>query len=69
MLEIGYGSGVFMPELASRCEEFHGIDIQDKGTAVLRSLDIFDVTAHPLTSRVEAMPFLPPSLSSTISKP
>jgi len=27
MLEIGFGSGVFMPDLASRCDELYGIDI------------------------------------------
>lgn len=27
LLEIGFGSGVFMPELASRCRELYGIDV------------------------------------------
>lgn len=27
ILEIGFGSGIFMPELASHCDELYGIDI------------------------------------------
>lgn len=27
LLEIGFGSGIFMPELARRCDELHGIDV------------------------------------------
>lgn len=27
ILEIGFGSGIFMPELASRCDELFGVDI------------------------------------------
>jgi SAM-dependent methyltransferase len=57
MLEIGYGSGVFMPELANHCEELYGIDIHEKGSEVLRSLSTFKVTASLLRSGVEAMPF------------
>ena len=30
MLEIGFGSGVFMPELASRCEEMYGIEVHSE---------------------------------------
>jgi ubiquinone/menaquinone biosynthesis C-methylase UbiE len=29
LLEIGYGSGIFMPELSGRCDELHGIDIHN----------------------------------------
>lgn len=27
LLEIGFGSGVFMPDLAARCDELYGVDI------------------------------------------
>ena len=57
MLEIGYGSGVFMPELATHCEELYGIDVHDKGSEVLRSLRTFKVTANLFRSAAEAMPF------------
>jgi ubiquinone/menaquinone biosynthesis C-methylase UbiE len=29
LLEIGFGSGIFMPELSGRCDELHGIDIHN----------------------------------------
>ena len=57
MLEIGYGSGVFMPELANHCDKLYGIDIHEKGSEVLRSLRAFKVTANLLRCGVEAMPF------------
>jgi ubiquinone/menaquinone biosynthesis C-methylase UbiE len=29
LLEIGFGSGIFLPELAERCDELYGIDVHD----------------------------------------
>jgi SAM-dependent methyltransferase len=39
MLEIGYGSGIFMPELAQRCNELYGIDIHSEAAAVQARLE------------------------------
>jgi ubiquinone/menaquinone biosynthesis C-methylase UbiE len=30
LLEIGFGSGVFMPTLAQKCSELYGIDVHDR---------------------------------------
>jgi ubiquinone/menaquinone biosynthesis C-methylase UbiE len=29
LLDIGFGSGIFLPTLAARCKELHGIDVHD----------------------------------------
>src|SRR5256885_8746113 len=38
LLEIGYGSGVFLPELARHSRELYGIDIHEKSDHVAESL-------------------------------
>lgn len=51
ILEIGYGSGIFLPELHEHCDELHGIDIHTKTNEVrdnLKQLGI-DVTLHTLS--------------------
>lgn len=45
MLEIGFGSGVFMPELSQRCDELYGIDVHDETAAVQARLDASGVRA------------------------
>ena len=30
LLEVGYGSGIFMPELKQYCDELYGIDLHKK---------------------------------------
>lgn len=34
LLEIGFGSGIFLPELAQRCDELYGIDVHQEIDAV-----------------------------------
>lgn len=57
LLEIGYGSGVLMPELSGRCEELYGIDIHDMPREVSESLSKFGVEARLSTGSVTALPF------------
>ena len=38
MVEIGYGSGIFLPELARRCKELHGVDVHEHGGEVAQIL-------------------------------
>jgi ubiquinone/menaquinone biosynthesis C-methylase UbiE len=57
MLEVGYGSGVFMPELARFSDELYGIDIHEMTEQVTASLTRFDVNARLFSGSVEAMPF------------
>jgi SAM-dependent methyltransferase len=57
LLEVGYGSGVFMPELAARCNELYGIDIHSKGSEVEEVLRRHGVRAQLSTASVTKLPF------------
>jgi len=57
LLEVGYGSGVFLPELARRCRELHGIDIHEEPERVAASLRKLDVGATLCSASAERMPF------------
>jgi ubiquinone/menaquinone biosynthesis C-methylase UbiE len=57
LLEIGYGSGVLMPELVHQCDELYGIDIHTKGSLVRKALAQFKVRPRLLTGSAEALPF------------
>jgi SAM-dependent methyltransferase len=57
LLEIGYGSGVFMPELAARCAELYGIDPHPHQSEVEESLARNGVPAALTRGTVEAMPY------------
>jgi len=39
LLEIGYGSGIFLPELAKRCHHLYGVDIHDRINIVEEMLE------------------------------
>lgn len=57
LLEIGYGSGVFMPELAAHTRELFGVDIHEHQSEVSRSLAQVGVRAHLYNASAERMPF------------
>ena len=57
LLEIGYGSGVFLPELSRRCEELHGIDIHSRNQEVTSELAKQGVAAQLGTASAESLPF------------
>lgn len=57
LLEIGYGSGVFMPELSQRCEELHGVDIHGRNSEVARELAKQGISAQLHVATTEALPF------------
>lgn len=57
LLEIGYGSGVFMPELARRCEELHGIDIHPRAAKVETCLREHGVAARLVSGSAESLPY------------
>lgn len=46
LLEIGYGSGVFMPELAKYADEIYGVDVHSEHLKVAQTLAKFDVKAE-----------------------
>jgi ubiquinone/menaquinone biosynthesis C-methylase UbiE len=57
LLEVGYGSGVFMPELARRADELYGIDLHRMTEPVEAALKRFEVNARLFSGSVEALPF------------
>lgn len=52
LLEIGFGSGVFMPELSQRCRELYGIDVHGEVPAVQARLE--QLAVHALLSQQDA---------------
>lgn len=57
VLEIGYGSGVFMPELDTRADAVCGVDLHDKPAEVAASLAAHGVTAELKQGSVTEIPF------------
>lgn len=57
LLEVGYGSGVFLPELARRTQELHGIDIHPYPDEVAQRLAEFGIAAHLKSGSAESMPY------------
>lgn len=57
LLEIGYGSGVFLPELSRSCEELYGLDVHPSAQAVASTLAGFDVAAKLFSGSATEMPF------------
>ena len=57
VLEVGYGSGVFLPELARRCRDLYGIDVHDGPQSVAAALAKVDVRASLFSASAETMPF------------
>jgi ubiquinone/menaquinone biosynthesis C-methylase UbiE len=57
ILEIGYGSGVFMPELRRHCEELYGIDKHALHEAVAQRLAQHGIAAQLFQASAERTPF------------
>ncbi|CAL9447340.1 Ubiquinone biosynthesis O-methyltransferase, mitochondrial [Actinosynnema sp. ALI-1.44] len=57
LLEIGYGSGVFLPELARHCDELHGVDPHPMREQVAANLARHGVVASLATAGVESLPY------------
>jgi ubiquinone/menaquinone biosynthesis C-methylase UbiE len=57
ILEIGYGSGILMPELAKRCNELYGIDIHARSAEVQTRLSDNGVRAQLVEGSADNLPF------------
>jgi ubiquinone/menaquinone biosynthesis C-methylase UbiE len=57
LLEIGYGSGIFMPQLSLHCAELCGIDIHGKHLEVGEKLAAVGVTPRLLSASATNLPF------------
>ncbi|MGD0475473.1 MAG: class I SAM-dependent methyltransferase [Candidatus Velthaea sp.] len=57
LLEVGYGSGVFFPELAKHADQLYGADIHQQTAEVTAVLAQAGVDAQLVTASAEALPF------------
>lgn len=57
LLEVGYGSGIFLPELATHCRELFAIDPHESLDAVASELRAFHVNAALTSGTAEAMQY------------
>jgi len=57
LLEIGYGSGVFMGQLSRHCRELHGIDIHPHAETVQANLHGLGIEARTIQGSAERMPY------------
>jgi ubiquinone/menaquinone biosynthesis C-methylase UbiE len=58
ILEVGYGSGIFLPELERHCEELFGIDIHNMPKEVQKVLlEQLDIRTKLYSASVEATNF------------
>lgn len=57
LLEIGYGSGVFLPELSRRCDNLYGIDPHQCAAGVAHHLRTHRVDAKLFSGSALALPF------------
>jgi SAM-dependent methyltransferase len=57
ILEIGYGSGVFFPELAAHCDRLFGVDVHDQKEDVMAALRRHGIEAELAVGRAERLPY------------
>ncbi len=57
LVEIGYGSGIFLPELARRCERLAGNDIHTARTDVLAMLEKMGIAADLRDASLYELPW------------
>ena len=67
ILEIGYGSGIFMPALSKYCEQLYGIDIHPFNVEVSNVLDNHGISARLFNGSVSKMPFVNETFDLIIS--
>lgn len=67
ILEVGYGSGVFLPDLATRCDTLLGVDLHSHSKEVTAALVAEGVAAHLYSASVEALPLESDSVDLVVS--
>jgi len=67
LLEVGYGSGLFMPALARHATELHGIDVHDKPAEVAAVLAEHGLTARLCTGSVTELPYPDDSFDTVVA--
>jgi ubiquinone/menaquinone biosynthesis C-methylase UbiE len=67
LLEIGYGSGVFMPQLSHYAKKLYGIDIHDRNQEISRKLSDLNIHADLVSGRAENMPYADDSFDIVVA--
>jgi SAM-dependent methyltransferase len=67
LLEIGYGSGIFLPELARHCDYLYGVDIHRYATDVLCHLRHHQVDAQLVCGSATGLPFADKSFDCIVA--
>ena len=67
LLEVGYGSGVFMPELARYTDALYGADVHHNGAAVTATLAANDCPARLVTASAGALPYRDGSFDTVVT--
>lgn len=57
MLEVGFGSGIFLPELATRSRNLYGVDVHDRVAEVQEKIARHGVRARLVREDASAMSF------------
>lgn len=66
LLEIGYGSGILLPELARHCDELYGLDVHRSAAAVAGQLARVGVIALLASGDACALPYRDGSFDTVV---
>jgi SAM-dependent methyltransferase len=67
LLEVGYGSGVFIPQLAREADDSFGADVHDRGAAVSATLAVHGSPARLLRASAGALPYRDGSFDTVVT--
>ncbi len=67
LLEVGYGSGIFLPQLATHAEQLSGIDVHDRSVEVQKSLERVGVRAELHSGSATNLPFPDTAFDAMVS--
>lgn len=67
LLEVGYGSGIFQPELAQHCDQLYGVDVHPYARRVSRNLQTHQVETNLVQGDGIALPFADQSFDCALA--
>jgi ubiquinone/menaquinone biosynthesis C-methylase UbiE len=67
LLEVGYGSGVFLPELGRHCDALYGIDLHQNAHLVTPTMRAQGVDATLLSGSAMALPFADDTFDAVVT--
>ena len=67
LLEVGYGSGVFMPQLARHADELYGADVHRNAASVTATLAVHGCPASLVSAAAGALPYRDGSFDTVVT--